>query len=278
MRKHKIVPDSIATCRELSRHGISAMENGDPGEAQALLERAVATSPSDLDARRQLAEILWINGAHRDATIHMETAVQLDPRHAPTLVRSGEMLLNFGNVRRAMERAQQAIALDATLAGAWALRGRVFRKQGNHNRALADLQQSLRFAPHETEVLIELAELNYAIGRPERSLTTLHYLLDIYPPGDESQQVLWLEGLVYGALERHDDAVKSLYAASKRGEPRAELLYQLACAEQAAGHTVDAEQTLRRALAVNAGHQPSQVMMAQLQDTVPTPTDAVIRR
>ncbi len=254
------------------------METGQWNRAETLLAGAVEASPSDAEARRNLAEALWQQGSHRDAVVHMETAVRLDPRHAPTLVRSGEMLLMVGATEKAMQRAEEAIKLDATLAGGWALRGRVYRLQGELDRGLADMQQSLRFAPHDTGALLEVAQIQHEQGHPQRSLSTLHYLLDIYPPGEEPQQVLWLEGLAYDSLGRHQEAVESLHAASQRGEPRAELLFHLAQAEQASGQRDAATATLQRAIALDAGHEPSRVMLAQLQEVETVAGQTILRR
>ena len=254
------------------------MERCDWGQACTILEEAVDTSETDIDARRHLAEALWKKGEKRRAVVQMEAAVQLDSRHAPTVVRSGEMLLEINATERALRRAQQAIALDPTLADAWSLRGRVFRKQGNEERALADLQQSLRYSPQKTTVLMEIAELQYTLGRPQRCLTTLHHMLDVYSTGETPQRALWLEGLSFAALERHDDAVRSLHAASQCGHPRADLLYQLAVSERASGRTEEATNTIRRALAIDAGHQASQVFLAQLQGMTAPGSSDVIRR
>ncbi len=278
MHKKNIVPESLATCRELSQNGITAMELGEWDHARAVLNEAVTTSPSDAEARRHLAEALWQTHARREAVIHMEAAVQLDPRHAPTIVRAGEMLLETGTIDEAAQRAKQAIALDSTLAGGWALRGRVERQRGNAIRALADLQQALRFAPHQTETLLQVAEIQYELGRPQRSLSTLHHLLDIYPPGEEPQKALWLEGLAYGSMQRHRDAVESLAAASTRDQPPADLLYQLARAEQSAGQTTSAANTARRVLALDQQHEPSKLLLAQLQGFADSGQGNVIRR
>jgi len=278
LRKQKIVPESIAACRQLSSDGVAAMEMGQSQRARELLTQAVETSPTDIDARRHLAEVLWENGARQDAAVQIETAVRLDPRHAPTVVRSGEMLLGIGVVDRSLERAKAAIALDSNLAEAWALRGRVYRQQGKAERALADFQQALRYAPQARDTLLEVAELQYDLGRPQRSLITLHYLLDTYSPGEEPQRALWLEGLAHGALQRHQDAVESLYAASLRGEPQAELLYALAQAENAAGRPDAATNIVRQALSIDASHQPSQVLMARLQGIGATDPNAAVRR
>lgn len=277
MGKQKTVPESIAACRQMSRDGVTAMELGQWEKARTLLLKAVATSPTDIDARRHLGEVLWQLGEHRDAAVHLEAAVRLDPRHAPTIVRSGEMLLGLGVVDRAFERAEEAIAFDKALASAWALRGRIYRQQGKPDQALADMQQALRYSPRTSDVLLEVAEIQYSLGRPQRSLTTLHHLLDVYAPGEEPQRALWLEGLAYGALQRPRDAVESLYAASLRGPPQADLLYQLARAEQSAGKPAAAANTLRQALALDAGHEASHLLLAQLQESA-VPGGDVIRR
>jgi len=277
MRKPKLANGSIIACRQMSRDGVAAMELGQWDRAHELLTEAVRTSPMDIDARRHLAEVLWRQEKHRDAVVQLEAAVRIDPRHAPTVVRSGEMLLGIGAIDRARQRAEEAIALDSSFAGAWALRGRVARRKDKPEKALADMQQALRYSPHMAQVLLEVAEIHFSLKQPQRSLTALHRLLDVYPPGEEPQNVLWLEGLVYGALERRQDAVESLYAASLRGQPHAQLFYHLAEAQHSAARPVAATNSLRQALALDAGHQASQVLLAQLQGPI-SPGQGVIRR
>jgi len=278
MRKPKLANGSIVACRQMSRDGVAAMELGQWDRAHELLTEAVRTSPMDIDARRHLAEVLWRQEKHRDAVVQLEAAVRIDPRHAPTVVRSGEMLLGIGSIDRSLQRAEEAIALDSSLAGAWALRGRISRQQGDLERALADMQQALRYSPHMPNVLLEVAEIQFSLKQPQRSLTALHRLLDVTTPGEEPQNVLWLEGLVYGALERRQDAVESLYAASLRGQPNAELFYHLAAAQHSAAQPAAAANSLQQALALDAGHQASQVLLARLQGPISPGQGAVIRR
>ena len=275
--KKKVVPESLTACRELAREGIAAMEVGQLDRAQNLLSQAVTASPTDIDARRNLAETLWQQGEHRDAVVQMEAAVRLDPRHAPTVVRAGELCLAVGAIDRAMQRAEQAIRLDANLAGAWALRGRLYRQRGEYERALADLHHALRFAPNDPGTLLEVAQVQLELGKPQRGLSTLHCLIDTYPPGNEPQQVLWLEGIAYGALGRQHDAVASLKLAAQRGQPHPELLFQLAQAEQSIGRPDAATDALRRALAVDDAHEPSRVMLAQLQAENTTSGEVLLR-
>jgi tetratricopeptide (TPR) repeat protein len=278
MRHQKIVPESVAACRQLARDGISAMELGNTSQACTLLGNAVETSPTDIDARRQLAEALWLEGRQQEAVVHMEAAVRLDPTHAPTLVRAGEMLLASGNDTRAFERAEQAIRVEPTLAGAWKLRGRIFHQRNDLPHGLADLQQALHYAPQDSQVLLEVAEIQYQLQRPQRSLTTLHHLLDHCPPGAEPQRALWLEGLAYGKLARPQDAMESLLAATEHGPAQADLLYALAQAEVAAGFPGRATQSVRRALTVDRQHQASRTLLAQLTVQGDTAKESVLRR
>ena len=140
------------------------------------------------------------------------------------------------------------------------------------------MQQALRYSPHRTDVLLDTAEIQYGMGRPQRSLTTLHHLLDVYAPGEEPQRALWLEGMAYQALDRPQDAVESLYAASLRGAPHADLLYQLALSEQAAGRPTAAANTVRQALSLDTQHELSRVLLAQLEDSAAPGREGVIRR
>jgi tetratricopeptide (TPR) repeat protein len=188
------------------------------------------------------------------------------------------MLLALGAAERAMPRAEAAIALDGAPAGAWALRGRIFRRRGELDRALADFQQALRFQPNAGDLLIEVAELQYQLGRPQRCLSTLEHLLQSSPPGEEPRRALWLAGLAYGAAGRHDDAVVSLYAASVRGQPEPELLCQLAQAQSAAGRHSEALATARQAVAVDAGGERSRALLARLETGGVPGVDAPLRR
>ena len=128
------------------------------------------------------------------------------------------------------------------------------------------------------DALYEVAELQYHLGRPQRSLMTLHHLLDTYATGEEPQRVLWLEGLAYASVDRHQDAATSLTAASQREQPQAELYYQLAQAQQAAGNPTEAVTAVQQALALDSGHQASQLLLAQLQTPSSVSSSATLRR
>lgn len=261
--------EALATCRELSCQGVAAIESGEWEEAESLLTQAVEAVPTDVVSRRHLAEVLWQRGAMSEALVQMEAAARLDPTDAPLLVRNGEMLLATGSASEAMERVNRAIGLDPRLASAWALRGRVHWQLGNMDQALADLQRALKYAPGAPDVLLDLAALHRQRGKHQRCLTTLHHLFDTYSPGEEPQFALFLEGLTLADLDRWQDAAESFAAASQRGPANAEILYHLARAELNAGRPREATASAQQALQVDASHQPSRELLAQLARSAP---------
>jgi len=208
---------------------------------------------------------LWHRGAREQAVAELEEAARLavdDPRLHVLLA---DRRLAIGRIELARQSAQQAIDLDPRLADAWAIRGRVRRACAQPDRALADYHRALGLAPHDRTILLETAELYRELGEAPRALAALQTLADTYSPGDEPPQVLYLEGLAYAALERWDEAAESLADASTRGQPTAEILFQLGRAELYAGRPVRAAQAARQALALQADHGPSRELLGRAE-------------
>lgn len=258
------VPDEIAECRDLSRQGVAALEMGNWGEAEMLLRKAMQSSPNDPETRRYLAEALWHRGAADEALREIEAAVGMDPDDAALHVRAGEMLLAVGDVQPALRHAEQAIGNDSQLGSAWVLRGRVYWQMNDLERALADLQRGLQYAPNNPEVLLDLAALYRQRGEPARTLTVIHHLLDSYPPGEEPQLALLLEGLALVDLGRTGQGIESLTTANQRGPRNAEILFRLAQAQLANGDPIAASDTAQQALAIDATHEQCRQLVAQL--------------
>lgn len=255
---------SVVMSRQLTQQGTNAMERGDWHRAESLLERAVTTSAGDVDARRNYAETLWHRGAPQEALVQLEEARKLATADPSLTVRTGEVFLAMGQLGEAGRLADSALRLDPKFAPAWALRGRVASSAGNHRRALSDYQRSLGYAPDNYGVAILVAETYRQLNEPERALVALQAIADRFPPGDEPQQVLHLEGLALSALGRYDDAVRVLARASERERPTADLLYHLAEAELMTGQAGRAQRALEQALTLNPDHQAGRALAARI--------------
>jgi tetratricopeptide (TPR) repeat protein len=258
------VPAAVASCRQLSQQGIDHIHQGKWEQAEILLAQAVAACETNAEARQQYAETLWHRGATKEALAQMEAAIGLSPDDASLHCRLGEMYLATRDYPRAEAHVAKAMQHNGKLATAWALRGRIHHAAGRSAPALADMQRALCYAPEDSSILLTVAELQREASQPQRAYVTLLTLADLYPPGEEPQEVLYLTGLALAALGRHADAAESLYAASLRGKPTAEILYRLAEAELLSGRTAAAEANAREAIALNPQHAASHNLLDRL--------------
>jgi tetratricopeptide (TPR) repeat protein len=256
--------DEVSAARELSRQGVAALEMGQPQQAEDLLKKSLATSPEDAATHRYMAEALWRRGAYDEALSQMSEVTRLEPTNAGLAVRAGEMLLASGRREVAVTHAERAIRLEPRLASAWALRGRCFLQMNHTERALADLQRAVELSPNDSNLLLEVAGIYRNRGQSARCLTALYHLLETYPPGEEPQSVLVMQGLTLMDLGRPQQATDVLLAAIQHGPRSADLYFYLAQAYSAAGRADAAIETAQQALAINGTHEPSRQLLAQL--------------
>jgi tetratricopeptide (TPR) repeat protein len=270
------VSRSLVASRRFTQEGVAAIERGQWQQAEEALAQAVRTCPFDPDARRHYAEALWHRGERDRAIAELEEAVRLAVDDAELHVVLAEKRLAMGHLELARRSAQHAIDLDPRLAAAWAIRGRVYRETGHPQRALADYHRVLGLAPQDRAILLETAELYRQLRQPERALAALHALADTYSAGREPREVLYLQGLTYADLQRWDEAVESLAAASVRERPTPEILCRLGEAELLAGRPDQAARAAREALALDPDHQPSRRLLDRAE-LVSRPDGPVMR-
>lgn len=259
------VSQSLVTCRQLSRQGVAELERGRWSQAEALLTQAVDSCPADPDARAHLAEALWHRGARAEALAQLAQAAELAPDNAALRVRLAEMHLAEGDLAAAGRSAEAAIDLDPKLSSAWAVRGEVLNARGLPRQALADYHRALGYAPDSQSLKFQVAELYRRLNEPQKALAMLQNLAETYSPGEEPQQVLYLQGLALMALSRYDGACDVLGSAALRARPTPDILYHLAEAELLAGRTQNAVRTIQQAIAMNPEHEPSRALLGRIK-------------
>jgi tetratricopeptide (TPR) repeat protein len=263
--QHEPVSKPVAQSRQLSDRGFNAMEHGDLTSAQTLLSQAVKVCPTDIEARRQYAEALWNGGQRQLAVEQMQKALKLDPNDPQLAVRWGEMNFALGNLDSARKMADQALDLTPNDARAWALRGRLEETAGQYDQALADFDRSLEFCHDDRQLLLETAELYRRLNRPQRALSTLTNLCETYGPNEEPQEVLYLKGLAFEALNRYTDAAEAFAVALDHGPASPELFYRLGESQLAVGRQQDADHALQQALSIDPNHAPSRTLREQIE-------------
>lgn len=259
------VSDSVASCRELSQEGLSAMHRGDLNAAEAMLRRATDTCPTDIDARIYYGETLWQRGEHQAARAQLQQALYVAPNDARLHLRVAQISLAMSDTTTAGREVAEALELDPTLTEAWVLRGRLMHGAGRMHEALGDYHRALKYDPRQSDALLLVAEWHREMGQPWRALTALHELSDLYPPGSEPQYVLYLTGRAYSATGRYEEAAQSFQAALGRGEASAEICFRLGEAQWMAGASGTAAESARQALVLTPEHQPSRELLERIE-------------
>lgn len=228
------VPQDLAVARRLSNEGLSAADRNDLVHAESLLERAVKSCPTDIDARRHYADVLWRRGERMEAVAQISEALRLSPGEVALCLDGGQMYMELGLLDDADRLAAEAVGVAPGSAAAWHLRGQVALARGRADEALADFHRALAIEPEDRDVLLDTAEVYRRLGRPQRCLATLAILGETYGPNQTPAHVLALEGQAHEAAGRPLDALESYRQAVARGGATPDLEARVAALSAAA--------------------------------------------
>ncbi len=259
------VEPSLASCRQLTQQGISAMQRGQVEQSRQFYEQAIGVSPQNVEARKHLAEALWRQGHLSDAIFHLEHARRLAMDDPVLSVRLGEMYLETGQINRAHLRANDALDQVPEYAQAWALRGRVFYQRGEMELALSDCLRALGYHPNNRAVMALVARIHLRTNRPRRALAVVRGLAETYPHDEQPAGVVDLEGQVLASLGRFHEASQSFANALRRAEPNPELLSRLGSAQLSAGQPAAAAESVQQALALDTNSRPALELAERLR-------------
>lgn len=241
------VPQDLAVARRLSNEGLSAADRNDLGHAESLLERAVKSCPTDVDARRHYADVLWRRGERMEAVAQISQALRLSPGELTLCLDGGRMYLELGLLDDADRLAAEAVAAAPGSAAAWRLHGQAALARGRAEEALADFHRALAIQPDDRDVLLDAADTYRRLGRPQRCLATLAILGETYGPNQAPPHVLALEGMAQEALGRPLDALESYRQAVARGGRTPEIEARMAAlATQPDGEQGGGTEIIRR--------------------------------
>lgn len=217
VHRHAPAPEQLAEARRLSNEGLSAAGQQDLAGAESLLAQAVKRCPTDVDARRHYADVLWRRGERMQAVTQIDEALRVAPEDEGLCLTGGRMTLELGLLDDAERLSKTALRVAPRSAGAWHLHGQVALARGQAEDALADFHRGLSVAPEDRDLLLDTAEVYRRLGRPQRALATLASLTEAYAPHPAPGLVRALEGMAQEALGRDDEARESYREALVRG-------------------------------------------------------------
>jgi len=232
VNRHSPATQQLAEARRLSNEGLSAADNQDLAGAESLLFQAVKRCPTDVDARRHYASVLWQRGERMEAVAQINEGLKLSPDDVALCLSGGRMTLELGLLDDADRLAAAALRAAPQSAESWHLRGQVALARGQAEAALADFHRGLSIVPEDRGLLLDTAEVYRRLGRPQRALATLSVLAESCGPQQTPGLVFALEGMAQEALLRFDDARESYRAALARGGAPADTAARLAHLDQ----------------------------------------------
>jgi tetratricopeptide (TPR) repeat protein len=213
------VSAAVATGRQFSQQGEIACQRGELPLARQCFEQAIRLCPSDIDARRRLADLLAQSGDNAAAIAQLEAARKLAPTDAALAVQLGEICRSVGQSERAWDLANEALDRNPSLAAAWILRARVQHQWGRLQPAMADYLRALDYHPDDPQAMRLAAQLYLDLKRPDRAWTMAAALRQTYGPNPTPTDLLALEARILTDLGRTVEAAQRFAAADRAAKP-----------------------------------------------------------
>jgi tetratricopeptide (TPR) repeat protein len=232
----------VLAAREQGRLGMNSLHEGNLAEAEARFNHAIERCPKDCNLRHDFSGVLWRRGKRSRAIQEMNKALKDSKEQPEWTVELGEMQLESGNMDEALASTERALRQDAQLANAWKLRGDILRKKGDLQSALHDYHRALTLQPESLDILMEIADVYRAQGRPRRALATLDRVSESATPDNRPPKLEYLQGLALQAMGRSGDAIE-FFLLAKKNDNHPDITLRLAEAQWAAGQYDEARKS-----------------------------------
>ncbi len=233
----------IATARELTSHGLSALYKGHADEATRLLVDACAANPEDCRIRHHLATALVEQGQIDSAITQLNMAIGQSPDDPGLHVELGKLYLRQGQPYAARQQANLALQLNRQMATAWLLRGRSERAAGQLDEALDSLHRAAAYDGGCQETRLELAAAWIQKAEPLRALTTLEAHNSGYAPDQVPLEAVELTGRALVGLQQYQRASRLLSDATHREHASPDVWILLSRAQLLSGDPSSAQLT-----------------------------------
>ncbi len=264
--------DKLTASQRLSSEGNDLLEQKKPDKAEVKLAEAVRICPTDCDAWRCYAEMLWSRNAWPQAVAQLEEACRRNP-DSDLRVRLAEMYLEMGrwdeqagrlneqmgrfdearhsldeaggNLDKAQRNIDQFLNRNFKLAAAWWVRGRVLRSKGDLLAAQGNRAQA------KGDLLLASQYRDLARGAYFEALTDLQRAAAYGPKDQPDRQVIGETAAVYRSLgwwQRALESMQGLLDTYTRGEEPQQVLYLTGQDYIALGRYDDAVASLTLAL------------------------------
>jgi tetratricopeptide (TPR) repeat protein len=239
--------------------GVVALQQGHPGQALQLIERAIAISPGVAAFHCNLAEAYRALGEANRAAASCRVALRLEPGYAEAANNLGLALLAQGKVPEAVEQLGAALRLSPGAAMVHNNLGNALRTQGDAAGAIAAFQRALQLDPRLAEAHSNLGQLHLEKHRVTEALFHCGEAVRLRPGLADAHNNLGNALRESGRVEE----AKACYAEALRLNPRlAMACNNMGQADQEQGNLEQAIAWYERGLQLEPGSARIHVNLA----------------
>jgi tetratricopeptide (TPR) repeat protein len=196
-------PDDVAAIRLVAE---IAMRLGRFDDAEQLLARCVASSPSSSAVRHSHALALQRQSRTAEALCEIDIALRAEPHNPGYRTSRAGMLSRLGNIDEAIGIYANVLASYPAKARAWLSYGHLLRTAGRHGDSVTAYRRSIELAPNFGEAYWSLADLKTFLFS-QSDVAAMR--VQLARPGLENEDRLNIDFALAKALEDTGD-----YAAS----------------------------------------------------------------
>ncbi len=233
-------------------------------ESLPLLKRVVESSPRSAEANYLLASSLFRADKPGEMWPYLEKAHQLDPKSAPTLLLYGAGLLAEKKFSQAKERLLQAQALLPEDPRLRYLLGKALIGEGDYAEAIRQLEALVRQDPDKPEVHLLLLSACRLKGDIRATAEQARQMAQKFPTHLQSQLAAGMDLQTVGEFEQAEQALRRALALSE-GNPTEQLKakYSLATVLVKLGQGSQAVPLLKEVVDSNPAEVPARVELGE---------------
>jgi tetratricopeptide (TPR) repeat protein len=235
---------------ELLNQGVAAYNRGDFNLAVEKLRASSAIALNSFRAHYYLGLALIGNRDYAAALESLEVALDLDPKHLQSLVAYGDAWLKRGDTGEARAAYTRALELRPAHPPALDGMGRAHEAVGQDEQAISLYRQSIASNKGYAPAYTHLGDLFLRLGQVEDAVRLLEEAIEVRPDYAEGLNRL---SMAYGQLGLHNEAVATIQEAIELEPANAVHWATKGRLQLGRGFVTGAEQSLHRALELQAG-------------------------